>query len=109
MSLPSSVFWVPLSSSVPSLNKILILASKSPRRRALLKKAGIRFRVVPSGVAEKSQEKRPPFLVQELALRKAEAVARKVKDGIVLGADTLVVCEGKILGQPGDAHQAYEM
>jgi septum formation protein len=87
----------------------LILASKSPRRRLLLKSLKIPFKVMPSGVAEHSSETRPHRLVQELALRKAESVAGQVKDALVLGADTLVVCGGKILGQPKDPQDAYKM
>jgi septum formation protein len=87
----------------------LILASKSPRRRSLLKTLGLPFRVVPSYVPEHSQERRPEKLVQELALRKARAVAQKVKQGMILGADTVVVLGGEILGQPKDADDAYRM
>src|SRR5207237_800128 len=87
----------------------LILASKSPRRRALLKTLGIPFQVVPSGVSEASKEKRPHRLVQALALRKAEAVARRFKTDLILGADTLVILGREILGQPKDAGDAYRM
>jgi septum formation protein len=87
----------------------LILASKSPRRRALLKELGIPFRVVPSGVAETSSEKRPAQLVQQLALRKAQSVAKFHREDVVLGADTLVILGDKILGQPKDAQDAYRM
>jgi len=87
----------------------LILASKSPRRRALLKTLGIPFRVIPSGVSEVSKETRPHRLVQELAQRKAESVAKRLKQGLVLGADTLVILGDQILGQPKDADDAYRM
>ena len=86
----------------------IILASKSPRRRALLKQLGIRFKVMPSGVDETSTEKRPARLVQELALRKAQAVAKQ-HAGLIIGADTLVVLEQEIFGQPKDSRRAYEM
>jgi septum formation protein len=88
---------------------MLVLASKSPRRRVLLKTLKIPFRTVPSGVSEQSEERRPHKLVQELARRKAEAVAGRVKKGLVLGADTLVVLGEEILGQPKDARDAYRM
>jgi septum formation protein len=87
----------------------LILASKSPRRRALLKSVGVAFRVVPSGVVEDSVESRPHLLVQELALRKARSVAEKFSDHLILGADTLVILGEQILGQPKDADDAYRM
>ncbi len=87
----------------------IILASASPRRRFLLKKAGLSFRVCPSGVSEASHEKNPIALVRLLALRKAEAVARKIHLGVVLGADTLVVHKNKILGKPAGKREAYQM
>ncbi len=94
---------------MPSSNRSIVLASKSPRRRELLKKAGIKFRVIPSGISEESDEMRPDARVIELALRKARAVAKKIKKGIVLGADTIVVCGGKIIGQPSGLREAYDM
>ena len=87
----------------------LILASESPRRRSLLKTLGIPFRVIPSAVHEISHETNPMRLVQELALRKARAVASRLKEGLVLGADTVVVLGGKILGKPKDSDDAYRM
>src|SRR5207302_1967393 len=53
--------------------------------------------------------KRPVQLVRELALRKATSIAKRIKDGVVLGADTVVVLGGKILGKPRDARDAYRM
>ena len=87
----------------------LILASASPRRRALLKTLGIPFRTIPSRCDESSSEKRPEKRVRELALRKARAVARGRSSGVVLGADTLVVLGSQILGKPKDANDAYRM
>lgn len=87
----------------------LILASNSPRRRALLKSLAVPFKVVPSGVSEASNETRPRRLVQLLALRKAEWVAKGLKGHLVLGADTLVVLGDTILGQPKDSDDAYRM
>jgi len=86
-----------------------ILASGSPRRRALLKKLRIPFKVIVSHVSEKSAETRPVHLVRALALRKARAVASKNPKAIVLGADTVVVLKGKILGKPKDIQDAYRM
>src|ERR1700733_13025738 len=87
----------------------LILASASPRRRQLLKKVGIPFRVLPSHVSEATTQKNPIKFVEELALRKAKATARLVKEGTVLGADTVVVLNRKILGKPLDVQDAYRM
>ena len=62
------------------------------------------FRVIPSGVHERSRETDPRRLVVELALRKALDIARRHPEATVLGADTIVVCQGRILGKP--AHHA---
>lgn len=87
----------------------LILASASPRRRLLLKKLRIPFRVIPSRISESSSIRQPARLVRELALRKARAVAKMLQEGVVLGADTLVICRGKILGKPRNQKHAYRM
>lgn len=87
----------------------LILASKSPRRKALLKTLGLSFQVIPSRCAEHSHQKKPHRLVEELALRKARSVAQRIRRGIVLGADTVVVVKNQILGQPGSGDEAYRM
>lgn len=69
----------------------------------------MRFTVDPSGVHEKSRETDPRRLVVELARRKAQDVARRHPDRLVLGADTLVVCAGEILGKPKDAQDGERM
>jgi septum formation protein len=80
---------------------VLVLASRSPRRRAILEQLGIEFRVEPPDVEELS-EGEPRELVRENALRKARAVAGER----VLGVDTAVVLEGRALGKPRDAREA---
>jgi len=88
---------------------MLILASQSPRRAELLRAAGISFRVV----APEEEEATPlearsfPALARRLARQKAESVAARVA-GLVLGADTIIVCEGRVLGKPANAAQARE-
>jgi len=79
----------------------LVLASASPRRRELLGLLGLEFEVVPAGVAEISVGD-PPVIVVENALRKARAVAGSRSGAVVLGVDTDVVCDGRLLGKPGD-------
>lgn len=81
----------------------LILASASPRRRELLGLLGLDFEIVPSGVAELT-EGDPAVLVVENALRKARAVAEAAASAgtLVLGVDTDVVCDGRLLGKPAD-------
>ncbi|MBI4061722.1 MAG: septum formation protein Maf [Elusimicrobia bacterium] len=87
----------------------LVLASASPRRRAILRAAGVAFSVDPSDADEDSPEKNPRRLVVKLARRKALDVAKRHPGRPVLGADTLVVCAGKILGKPADLEDALGM
>jgi septum formation protein len=87
----------------------LILASASPRRRILLKRLKIPFRILPSHIPERSKQKAPHAIVRDLALQKAQAIAGQLKEGIVLGADTIVVLRRKVLGKPRDAEDAYRM
>ena len=81
----------------------LILASASPQRRAILEQAGIAFEVRVSGVEEETRGD-PREVAVENARRKALAVARPGE--LVLGADTIVVLDGEILGKPRDEAQA---
>jgi septum formation protein len=82
-------------------DKPVILASASPRRAEILRKIGITFTVQPSAVDENIILALPPAeYAVELAKRKAQAVAAKIPHGIVIGADTIVVLEKKILGKP---------
>lgn len=88
----------------------LILASASPRRRELLTQIGVSFVVEVSDVEEVIDAALLPHaLVASLALQKAQAVAKNHTEGIVLGADTIVVADGNILGKPQDAAQAKAM
>ncbi len=88
----------------------IILASASPRRRELLALAGIPFRVEVSDVEEKITGTEPSEIVQELSLQKAEAVAEKQSsDCIVIGADTVVALDGRIMGKPKSREDAAEM
>ena len=88
----------------------LILASGSPRRRELLTREGIPFRVLVSDAEEKSAETRPDRLVQVLAERKASKVAELVtEDAVILGADTVVSVDGEILGKPASEAEAEKM
>ncbi|MBI2530510.1 MAG: septum formation protein Maf [Candidatus Diapherotrites archaeon] len=88
----------------------LILASQSPRRAQLLKEAGYKFKIIPSAYIENNfQIKNPQDLVKEHALNKARSVACKLSEGIVIGADTLVVIDDKLLGKPKNTEEAKEM
>lgn len=93
----------------------LILASASPRRRELLEQIGATFQVMPAKGEEVITKEQPEQAVMELSRQKAEEIAEKIADGIadedvlVLGADTVVVYEGKILGKPKDESDARAM
>ena len=95
--------------------KRIILASQSPRRRELLTQIGLKFEVIPSTVEEVITSANPVEVVQELAQQKARDVAEvagreMAKDSLlVIGADTIVVYEGKILGKPEDKEDAVRM
>lgn len=88
----------------------IILASASPRRREILERAGISFCVQPSDVEECITKKIPCQVVEELSYQKARAVAETAQeDAVVIGADTIVAFEGRILGKPWDEEEAAEM
>ena len=88
----------------------IILASASPRRRELLAQAGFEFEVVTSDVDEVVDPSlTPDKLVMSLARQKAQAVAQNRADCAVIGSDTVVVLDGKVLGKPRDEADAVRM
>jgi septum formation protein len=88
----------------------IILASASPRRKELLNGLGLSFRVAPSDVDEEHKNGEPPdFLVCRLALAKATEISDQNPDFWILGADTIVVIDGVILGKPRDEEEARSM
>ena len=89
-----------------------ILASKSPRRRSILSDIGVKFEVLESSVDESviSQSLEPQLYVQELAMLKSSSVASECGKGhLVIGADTVVVHNGAILGKPKNFDEAFAM
>jgi len=84
----------------------IVLASASPRRSGLLRQWGLKFRVMPSRVSENTKLKKPSLIVKELALRKALSVAGRISVGLVIGADTIVVLKGEIIGKPSGEKDA---
>jgi septum formation protein len=88
----------------------LILASASPRRAELLRLLKVDFQIMPGNVAEVAHEHLSPQEVCQLnAHRKAFAVAKKIPDALVIGADTLVFLNDKILGKPRNLSEARWM
>jgi septum formation protein len=88
----------------------LILASASPRRAELLRQLKLDFEIVPSDATEISdQQLSPRELCQLNAHRKARAIAKKIPDALVLGADTLVFLEREIFGKPRNLDEAKQM
>ncbi|MBU4344324.1 MAG: Maf family protein [Desulfobacteraceae bacterium] len=94
---------------------ILILASKSPRRRYLLEQAGLCFSVIPSDFDEKSvslplsETYGPETYVRVLAEKKAHDVSKRYPENWVIGADTIVLIGDTILGKPGSKAEAKSM
>lgn len=94
--------------------RTIILASASPRRRELLTQIGIEFIVRPCDKEESPKEQEPEQMVRELSYSKALAVFEELSEKeqnetLIIGADTLVSIEGRVLGKPGDEREAEEM
>ncbi len=94
----------------PVISAPIILASRSPRRRRLLATAGLTFNVIPSGIEEKNFETAPPSTyARMLAEAKARDVALNYPESWVIGADSIVVIDGKILEKPASISDARRM
>lgn len=90
----------------------IILASKSPRRRALLEQMGVRdFRIITPDIDEHMDRALPPAeLVRQISLEKARAVAAQADPNtVVIAADTVVALDGAVLGKPADEEEAFRM
>lgn len=94
----------------------IVLASKSPRRRELLQMLGFDFSIAVSDIDETIEPMSPSETVRELSLQKAMAVWKyeiekngNTSNKFVIGADTIVACNGQILGKPKDAEDARRM
>ena len=93
-----------------------ILASASPRRKEILLNLGLDFTVITSDADEESDIRDPEELTMELARRKGQAVAEHLsdtgrldEDTVIISADTVVFCDGEILGKPRDKADAEKM
>lgn len=100
----------------------IVLASGSPRRKELLEQMGLEFEICPAKGEEVITKTLPQEVVEELSRQKAEEVAAGIlfynenhpeltspQDILVIGADTVVACDGKILGKPKDTADAKQM
>ena len=95
---------------LPQDKSRLILASASPRRQELLREAGIAFAVHAAHINEAQRADEPPLdYALRLAREKAQAIAQHYPQEYVLGADTIVVIEGEVLGKPVNAADAARM
>ncbi|MBQ4521696.1 MAG: septum formation inhibitor Maf [Lachnospiraceae bacterium] len=87
----------------------IVLASKSPRRSELLHQMGLEFEILPSNLPEQITKEKPEEIVMELSLQKAREVAEKCQEALIIGADTIVVCYGEIMGKPKNETEAMAM
>ena len=87
----------------------MILASASPRRKEILENFGFSFKTIVKNIDETSNKTRAEEKILEIAEKKARAAAIDFPDENVIGADTVVVVDGKILGKPKDKKEAFSM
>ena len=87
----------------------IILASQSPRRKYILKKINLDFKVITSDIIEDFNETSPSRLVQTWAFEKAKKVSMNNLNNFVIGADTVVVLDKIIMGKPRNANESREM
>ncbi len=96
--------------SAKSPPRRIILASSSPRRRELLRLVGLNFEVEPGNYVEKMDLDMPPrSLARFLSRRKAEIVAAKYRDAVVIAADTFILFRGRLMGKPHTEKEARRM
>jgi len=88
----------------------IILASASPRRAQLLRQIGVDFELAPGQIQERPHpDEAPPDYITRIARAKVIAIARKRDSGLVIGADTVVVLDGRMLCKPEDENAARNM
>ena len=87
----------------------MILASASPRRKEILENFGFSFKTIVKNIDETSDKTRAEEKILEIAEKKARATAIDLPDENIVGADTVVVVDGKILGKPKDEKEAFSM
>jgi septum formation protein len=88
----------------------VILASGSPRRSELLRQLGVEFEIIPSSAPESDSEHLSPAELCSLnAYRKARLISKHHPDALVIGMDTVVALDSKVLGKPRDMDEAFQM
>ena len=88
----------------------IYLASKSPRRRKLLEQINLRFKTINVEIEEKRRDKETPIqMVKRLSMEKLNEARHKIKRGIIITADTIVVLNGKVIGKPADKNDAEKI
>lgn len=87
----------------------LILASNSRTRKEVLDKVGLSYDVIPSDIEEFSDKTDPKEYVMDLSKQKADAVAKKIKEGVIISADSIIYIDNKKLEKPKTKEQAKEM
>lgn len=98
--------------SLVNIDKPMVLASKSPRRKFLLEMLGLQFEIVPSNFEEEnvSTEIEPAAYVKHLAEEKAKEVANRIgNQKVLISADTIVVLDNKIINKPYDKQDAFNI
>ncbi|MCL5970723.1 MAG: Maf family protein [Patescibacteria group bacterium] len=92
------------------MDRKIILASKSPRRKELLERIGLKFEIKVSNFDEDSIPfSDPTEYVEKISQSKAKDVAKDLKDAIIIAADTTIVLDGKIIGKPTSAENAKKI
>lgn len=92
------------------INNRITLASSSPRRKSLLEEAGLTFNICPADIDEDIRKgESPREHTIRLAEEKAQVVAKKTNDSWIIGADTIVFIDNRILGKPSDINEARKM
>ena len=87
----------------------LILASNSRTRKEVLDKVGVTYSVIPSNIEEHSDKTDPKEYAMDLSRQKAEAIAKNIKDGVILSADSIIYIDDRKLEKPKTKEQAKEM
>jgi len=90
-------------------NENIILASRSPRRAFLLKNVGLQFEQIPSHIEENLNGMQPEDFVIHYSQKKAEAIQKIHTDSFIIGADTIVVLNNKIIGKPKNDEDAFQI